>query len=80
VTVPSVRGELYLTSVVIFINDVPHLMFRRAAFVGLQSWPGEAASSIEVTLRGGTLLAKYEKREVWEAVLRELVRMDITAV
>jgi hypothetical protein len=77
----QVRSELFLTSVVVYINDVPHLMFRRAWFVGLQAWPDEVAWSLEITFsEGPPILAKYERRETWEAVLRELLRVDITAV
>jgi len=77
----SVHVEVWLTSICIYINDTLHLMFRRSAFMGLQSWPDENCFTIEITLTGcAPIVAKYEKQETWAAVLGALAKMDITAV
>ena len=34
----------------------------------------------DIAIRAAPILAKYVRRETWEAVLRELLRVDITAV
>lgn len=76
-----VRVEIWLTSVRVFINDTLHLMFRRSAFVGLQSWSDDSAHCIEITMAGSEpIVAQYEKRETWLAVLAELTKIDVTAV
>lgn len=77
----TVRAEVWLTSVCVYVNDTLHLMFRRSAFMGLQSWPDENCYSIEITLAGSApILTRYEKHETWAAVLDALAKLDITAV
>jgi hypothetical protein len=77
----NVRSELFLTSAAVYINDVPHLIFRREQFLALQSWTDEACHRIELTFASGPVVTMtYERRETWLAVLLELAKMDLTAV
>lgn len=58
----------------VHFNNVLHLHFDRAKFLGLQSWASEDTCQfhIEYTLQGGVIRSEYDTFEKWAEILRQM--------
>jgi hypothetical protein len=58
----------------IYINGIVHLLLKKEALLGFQSWiVGDGLRyCIEFQLRGGAVLADYDSRELWTEILKLL--------
>ena len=72
----KIDSKISHASVKVFINDILHIHFMRDKFVGLQSWQYETESLyyIEITLSNGVITCDYDRRDLWIAVLSELMK------
>ena len=76
----KITSNISHASVKIYVNDILHIHFIRALFVGLSSWQYEKEGKdetngmyyIEVVLNGGNLVVDYDRRDMWLGVLAEL--------
>lgn len=62
----------------IFINDILHLAIKRQGLISIQSWV--AATNlfiIEFQVGEDSIIAEYEKREIWEEILMKLGELNI---
>lgn len=55
----------------VFINDTLHLMVNKK-FVGMQSWKYEKEYCIEFHYENTSIFCSYDKREIWEEILKLL--------
>lgn len=62
----------------IFIDDLLHLAVKRQGLIGIQSWvAGTNFYIIEFQIGEDSIIAEYERKEVWEEILRELGKVNI---
>lgn len=60
----------------ICINDLPHIKFKTALFIGFDSYidkEGTYLYHIRLYVGGMIIPLEYEDREVWEEVLKVLI-------
>jgi len=69
-----VTSKISQDSVKVYFNDILHIHFLRARFLGLQSYQYEAEGMyyIEVVLTGGSFTCDYDRADLWLGVLAEL--------
>lgn len=76
----NITSNVSHASVKVFVNDILHIHFARARFVGLSSWQYEKEGRkdqggmyyIEIVLDGGNVTVDYDRRDMWIGVLAEL--------
>lgn len=74
---PNVKIQVSPCEVVILIRDLPHMILRRADLTGMQAYiknvgVREPVYFIEFTTHTGLVTADYDKRPLWEAILKGL--------
>lgn len=78
----GVEIQVLPCEVTVLIRGLPHLILRRADLTGMQAYiknigVREPVYFIEFTTRHGLIVADYDKRPLWEAVLRSLKEAKI---
>ncbi len=69
----SVNVQVELTYVRILINGQLHLDIRRQHLIGIQSYKnGHKSFVIEYEYPKKVITSEYDKKEIWEAILRGL--------
>lgn len=70
----KIEAAIEFDAVRITINGVTHLRFKRSKLLGMQSWVRQPTGQffLELTFEGGVILADYDSREKWEAILQQL--------
>lgn len=71
----NVEIQVMPCEVTVLIRGLPHLILRRADLAGMQAYiknvgVREPVYFIEFTTRHGLIVADYDKRPLWEEVLR----------
>lgn len=78
----EVEIQVLPCEVAILIHGLPHLLLRRADLTGMQAYiknvgVREPVYFIEFTTRHGLIVADYDKRPLWEQILRSLKEAKI---
>jgi hypothetical protein len=79
---PPVEARVGPCEAIVEICGVPHLILRRADISGIQSWIKGLGTvrpyfCIEIATRHGKIVCDYERRDLWEEILRKLADAKI---
>lgn len=73
----KITSEITVSSIKVRIDDILHLHIPRDRYVGLHAWQfrDESTFYLEIILNGGTILAEYDRRDMWVSILAELDKL-----